>query len=101
MLVGLRGVGKTVLLDRILKDAAVRGIHWVRLEAPEDRSLPSLLAPALRAALIRLDTGGAAGTAPKKAMRVLASFVGAFKVRYGDVEVSIDVPAERGLAELR
>ncbi len=99
MLVGLRGVGKTVLLDRILKDAHVRGIQCLRLEAPDDRSLPALLSPALRAALIRLDTGAAAGAAVKKAMGVLASFVGVFKVRYRDVEVSIDAPAEPGLAD--
>ncbi|MDP2326344.1 MAG: ATP-binding protein [Gammaproteobacteria bacterium] len=99
MLVGLRGVGKTVLLDRILKDAEVRGIQCVRLEAPDDRSLPALLSPALRAVLIRLDNGAAASVAVQKAMRVLASFVGAFKVRYGDVEVSIEAPAERGLGD--
>ena len=45
MLVGLRGVGKTVLLDRVRGDAEASGIHTVRIEAPEGRSLPALLAP--------------------------------------------------------
>ena len=54
MLVGLRGVGKTVLLDRMRDDAEAAGIHTVRLEAPEGRSLPALLAPQLRQALLRL-----------------------------------------------
>lgn len=40
MLVGLRGVGKTVLLDRIRQDAEASGIHTVRIEAPEGRSCP-------------------------------------------------------------
>ena len=45
LLTGLRGVGKTVLLDRMRLDADARGIHTLRLEAPENRSLPSILAP--------------------------------------------------------
>ena len=54
---GLRGVGKTVLLNRIRLDAEARGIASVRMEAPEDRSLPALLIPALRATLLRLSRG--------------------------------------------
>src|SRR5262249_25715953 len=53
ILYGLRGVGKTVLLNRISRDAETRGIVTVNMEAPEGRSLPALLAPSLRAALIR------------------------------------------------
>ena len=45
IMVGLRGVGKTVLLDRILADAENRDIVTLRIEAPENRSLPSALAP--------------------------------------------------------
>lgn len=99
ILVGLRGVGKTVLLDRILKNAEGRGLICLRLEAPEDRSLPSILAPVLRAALIRVDRSVAAGAAIKKALRALAGFVGALKIRYQDIEVSVGVPAEPGLAD--
>ena len=50
MLVGLRGVGKTVLLDRIRNDAEAMGTHTLRIEAPEGRSLPALLALGLRQA---------------------------------------------------
>ena len=53
-MVGLRGVGKTVLLDRMRDDAEASGIHTVRVEAPESRSLPAILAPQLRQALLRL-----------------------------------------------
>ena len=45
MLVGLRGVGKTVLLDRLRNDAEASGVYTVRAETPENRSLPALLAP--------------------------------------------------------
>lgn len=53
-MVGLRGVGKTVLLDKIRRDAELNGIQTIRLEAPEERSLPALLAPHLRLALLKL-----------------------------------------------
>jgi hypothetical protein len=99
ILVGLRGVGKTVLLNRVQLDADERGIHGVRLEAPEDRSLPGLLAPAMRAALLRLDRARAVSAAGKKAMRALAGFVSAMKVNFGDVELGLDVEPELGLAD--
>jgi hypothetical protein len=99
ILVGLRGVGKTVLLNRVQLDAEERGIHGMRLEAPEDRSLPGILAPAMRAALLKLDRARAATAVGKKAMRALAGFVGAMKIKYGDVEVGLEVEPEIGLAD--
>lgn len=45
LMVGLRGVGKTVLLDRMRDDAEAAGIQTLRIEAPEGRSLPAILAP--------------------------------------------------------
>ena len=53
LMVGLRGVGKTVLLDRMRDDAEAAGLQTIRIEAPESRSLPALLAPQLRQALLR------------------------------------------------
>lgn len=99
ILVGLRGVGKTVLLDRLCRDAEAQGILGLRLEVPEDRSLPALLAPYLRAILIRLDRKNAGGGAVTRALRALAGFVSAFKDKYPDIEVSVGVPAEAGLAD--
>ena len=54
LMVGLRGVGKTVLLDRMRGDAEGVGIQTLRVEAPEHRSLPAILAPQLRQFLLRL-----------------------------------------------
>src|SRR3984957_8818019 len=54
ILVGLRGVGKTVLLDRMREDAESSGIQTLRIEAPEGRSLPALIAPQLRILLLKL-----------------------------------------------
>lgn len=36
----------------------------------------------------------------RKALRVLAGFIGAMKVKYGDVEVGLDIEGEAGLADL-
>ena len=99
IMVGLRGVGKTVLLDRILDDAEARGVRALRIEAPEDRSLPSMLAPQLRSAMLRLSAGGAAGELARRALRGLAGFVRALKVKYQDIEVGLEYEPEPGLAD--
>ena len=99
ILYGLRGVGKTVLLNKISLDAEARGFAIVPIEAPEERSLPSLLAPALRAALIRLNRGEALRTAASKAFRSLGSFVNSLKVNYNDIELSTEFGTEKGIAD--
>ena len=99
VLYGLRGVGKTVLLQRIRTNAEHQGFVSVSIEAPEERSLPSLLAPALRSTLIGLSRGEAARSMLKKAFGALASFARAAKVKYDDVEFNIDFEKQAGLAD--
>jgi hypothetical protein len=99
MLVGLRGVGKTVLLDRVREDAEAAGIHTVRIEAPEGRSLPSLLAPQLRQALLRLSQIEKAKDFAVRGLRALAGFAKKLKVTYADIEVGFDYDPEPGLAD--
>lgn len=99
LFVGLRGVGKTVLLDRVAEDAEARGFVCLRLEAPEDRSLPALLAPALHRALLRLDRIEATRERLHRAWRGLAGFVAAVRLRHQDVELRIDAKPEPGLAD--
>ncbi|MGH9457335.1 MAG: AAA family ATPase [Thermoanaerobaculia bacterium] len=99
ILVGLRGVGKTVLLDRIRQDAEATGIHTLRIEAPERRSLPALLAPQLRQALLRLSTNERAADLARRGLRALAGFAGALRVKYQDLEVGLDLEPEPGLAD--
>lgn len=99
MLVGLRGVGKTVLLDRVREDAEAIGIHTVRIEAPEGRSLPALLAPQLRQALLRLSQVEQAKDLAVRGLRALAGFARKLKVTYGDIEVGYDYEPEPGLAD--
>ena len=99
MLVGLRGVGKTVLLNRMHNDAEALGFATVMLEAPERRSLPALLAPPVRAALLKLDRMAAGGALAKRAMRSLGGFVQAMKLKYGDIEFGLDLGVEPGVAD--
>lgn len=99
MLIGLRGVGKTVLLDKIRRDAEQNGIQTVRTEAPEDRSLPALLAPSLRLALLLLSKKEAAREYAIRGLRALTGFARALKVTYSDIEVGLDYEPEPGLAD--
>lgn len=99
MLVGLRGVGKTVLLNRLHNEAEEKGFATVLLEAPEKRSLPALLVPAMRAALLKLDRLAAGGDLAKRALRALGGFVQAMKLKYDDIEFGIDLGLEPGVAD--
>jgi len=99
LMVGLRGVGKTVLLDRMRDDAEAAGIHTLRIEAPEGRSLPALLAPELRVALLRLSRNEQAKAFGERALRALAGFAKALKIKYQDIEVGLDFEPEPGLAD--
>lgn len=99
ILVGLRGVGKTVLLDKIRERAEHNGAVTARIEAPEGRSLPSILAPQLRLVLLTLNRFEKAKALSTRALKGLSGFVKALKIKYGDIEVAMDLPAEKGLAD--
>jgi AAA ATPase domain len=99
LMVGLRGVGKTVLLDRMRDDAEAAGVHSLRIEAPEGRSLPALLAPQLRQALLRLSHNAKARALAHRALRGLAGFAKSLKLKYQDIEVGLDLDPEPGLAD--
>ena len=99
LMVGLRGVGKTVLLDRMREDAEATGIHTLRVEAPESRSLPATLAPQIRLALLRLSRIEGAKDLAQRALRGLAGFAKALKLKYEDIEVGLDFDPEPGLAD--
>lgn len=99
LLTGLRGVGKTVLLNRIADEAEARGVVGVRFEAPEGRALPVVLAPQLRRALLALDRGEAAKDRMRRAWSGLAGFIAAARVKSGEIELRIDARPEPGLAD--
>jgi len=97
MLLGLRGVGKTVLLNKIETIAEGHGYLTSFIEAPEDRKLVDLLYPKIYQVLRKLSLKEAAKTATHTALRALRSFASAFKIGVGDFEVSVD--PEPGVAD--
>jgi hypothetical protein len=99
LLVGLRGVGKTVLLSKITQEAESKSFTVVSIEASEGRSLPSLLIPALRSALLRINRLKSSGDLAKKALLTLGGFLGAMRIKYEDVEFSFELEKEPGVAD--
>lgn len=99
LLIGLRGVGKTVLLERMVYDTEQQGAITVHLEAPEFKSLPASLTKELRLALIRMSQVQSAKDAVVRGLRALAGFVSSLKVTYRDIEVGLDYAPEVGLAD--
>ncbi len=99
LMVGLRGVGKTVLLNRMRDDAEAIELQTMRIEAPEGRSLPAMLAPELRVTLLKLSLNAQAKDLAVRALKGLAGFAKALKLTYSDIEVGLDYSPEPGLAD--
>jgi len=89
MLLGLRGVGKTVLLNRIGQIAEDMGAIVVTLEAPEGQRLAAFLAPALKAVLLKLSRVEQARDLAQRALGALRGFASAFTVSIGEIDVAI------------
>lgn len=99
LLTGLRGVGKTVLLNEIERMAKATDYRTVVIEAHEDKPLGPLIAPYLRNLLYELDRIAGVGDKVKRGFRVLRSFLGRLKMSYEDVTVGLDVEPEAGSAD--
>jgi hypothetical protein len=97
MLLGLRGVGKTVLLSKIEDLAKVATHETSLIESPEDAALSSMLVPKINQALRRFSLVEAAKEQVHAAVRALRSFASAFKVGYGEISISVD--PEIGVAD--
>jgi hypothetical protein len=99
LLTGLRGVGKTVLLneiDRMAQDAQYRTIL---VEAHEGKSLAVLLAPHLRRLLFDLDRIAGAGDKVRLGLGILKSFVSAIRIKLGEVDIGLDIQPVKGTAD--
>lgn len=99
LLTGLRGVGKTVLLNEIHRQARNLGYQSIIVEAHENKSLPALLAPHLRSLLFALDRMEGAKEKVRRAFAVLRGFVSAIKITYEDIPIGIDIEPEKGTAD--
>ena len=99
LLTGLRGVGKTVLLNEIERIAQAAGYHTILVEAHEGKALAVMLAPHLRRLLFDLDRMAGAGDKVRRGLGVLKSFVGAIKVKVGDIDIGLDIEPVKGDAD--
>jgi len=98
-LTGLRGVGKTVLLNEVERLARGTEYRTISIEAYEDKPLGPLIAPYLRTLLFELDRIAGAGDKVKRGLRVLRSFLGGLKLTYNDITVALDIDPEKGSAD--
>ena len=99
LLTGLRGVGKTVLLNEIERMAKAGNYRTIAIEAHEDKPLGPLIAPYLRTILYDLDRVAGAGDKVKRGLAVLRSFIGTLKVEVGQVTFGLDIDPEKGTAD--
>jgi AAA ATPase domain len=99
LLTGLRGVGKTVLLNEIDRLAQELQYRTIFVEAHENKKLGPLLAPHLRKLLYDLDRMAGAGQKVKRGLAVLRSFIGALKLTVGDATFGLDLEPEKGSAD--
>lgn len=99
LLTGLRGVGKTVLLNEIERRAQDLGYNTIFIEAHEDKSLGPLLITPLRKLLYNLSRAANVGNKVKRALAVFRSFIGALKVTYQDITIGLDIDSEVGSAD--
>jgi hypothetical protein len=97
MLLGLRGVGKTVLLNNIEEMAEAAGHVTSFIEAPEGKPLSELLVPKINQALRKLSISENARATVHQALRALRSFASTFTISYGDASISVD--PEVGVAD--
>ncbi|WP_374298094.1 AAA family ATPase [Sphingomonas sp.] len=99
ILVGLRGVGKTVLLVRIRDMAEALGYRTALVEAHEGKTLAELLVPPLRNLLFSLSMMESAKEKARRALRILRGFLGAVKMNMGELDLEIGLDPERGVAD--
>lgn len=99
MLTGLRGVGKTVLLNEVRRMAQEAGYRTVLVEAHEEKALGPLIAAPLKAVFFDLDRMAQTGDRVKRGLRVLRSFLGGLKVKVGELEIGLDIEPETGAAD--
>ena len=99
LLTGLRGVGKTVLLNEIERLAQRDGYRTLLVEAHQGKPLSVLLAPQLRRLLFELDRLAGAGNKVRRGLAVLKSFIGTVRIKVGEIDIGVDIEPEPGMAD--
>ncbi|MBB6251584.1 AAA family ATPase [Nitrospirillum iridis] len=99
ILVGLRGVGKTVLLNKLNDEAESLKFKTAFIEAHEGKSLPELLAPSLRTILYSLSLVDGAVEKARRGLHGLKGFLNGLKVTISDIDFGLTIGPEPGLAD--
>ncbi len=98
MLLGLRGTGKTVLLNEIGRQIEEKSSFVIsRIECAGNCTLAALLYPQMLKSLRSLSTEESAQTAAKRGLNSLHRFASIFKIHSPDIEISVPPPA--GIAD--
>ncbi|MEM7698357.1 MAG: ATP-binding protein [Verrucomicrobiota bacterium] len=99
MLTGLRGVGKTVLLNEMRLHAEAEDCFVVHLEAHDGKPLGPLITSSIRSILLKLDRFGGAKQGVRRGFAVLKSFISSVKVTYEEISFGLDIDPEPGTAD--
>lgn len=99
LLTGLRGVGKTVLLNEIKRLAERNDYHTILFEAYENKPLGPMLIPHLRRILFALDRIAGAAEKLRRSWAVLRSFISSLKFAIDDISLGVEIAPEKGAAD--
>lgn len=97
--VGLRGVGKTVVLNKVQELAEDSNYHVLYMEAHDDASLAKLIVPQLRGVLLKISRTESAKALAERGLRILRNFANAIDIKIGEIEVGLDLQEEVGTAD--
>lgn len=99
LLTGLRGVGKTVLLNEIERKAKKHEYLTSFIEIHEGKNFASILIPELRRLLFEIVRVAGVGDKVRRGLGVLKSFINSITITMDDINFGIDIDLERGIAD--
>ncbi|MFI3244848.1 MAG: ATP-binding protein [Akkermansia sp.] len=97
IMTGLRGVGKTVLLNKMEQMAMERGYRCISIECTVGKSLSETLTPQLRRYLFELDRMEGVKEKVKQGLMTLRSFMNGLKLSFS--EISLEICPLQGIAD--
>ena len=97
LMTGLRGVGKTVILNELMRMAEEQGVLPLYVEATAESTLSELLASELKKLFFTLNRIAGAADKVKKGLVVLRNFIGTIHLNVGDI--GLDIEPFAGIAD--
>ena len=97
LMTGLRGVGKTVVLNEVMRMAESQGVLPLYVEATAESTLSEHLVSELKKLFFSLNRMAGVADKVKKGIVVLRNFIGTIHVKVGDV--GLDIEPFAGIAD--